>query len=117
MISYDPFTWTIEILYYLCSILEVSVITFFILEYFKHKSDFKTSFYLILNIDYSVSFIICLFWFLYDFFGYTSETFGYITAFQEWYGLFFYGFCNFLLGLNRCSALAFPFNHKRVSIF
>lgn len=114
MISYDPITWCIEILYYFCSIFEVLVIIFLFAQVFKKKSDFKSSFYLILNVDYCISFIICLFWFIHDMGGHSCTIIVYITALQEWYGLFLYGFCNFLLGLNRCTALAFPLHHKKV---
>ena len=126
--TYKNFRFTMTLprttLYIFCStfsniaaIFELLLVIFFTYhQLIKRDSAYNSVYYVLLNVGYAVAVFYTFAWLFHDFFSANSMVFQYIAFPSDWYFLFFLAFWNFILGLYRCTALAFPLKHERVKI-
>lgn len=99
--------------------LECLLVIFLTSQYLKKKSNFKSSYFVILNIGYIFDVILFITWLLSftPFISFNSTFYSFFMSMQEWYIMFFITIWNVILCLNRCTALIFYFKYDKVCLF
>lgn len=96
-------------------IINILISIFLCFEWRKTKSIFKSPFFYILNSFYIIEIIFNVAWVYVRHINYdTGNQFLPLLILIQWYTQCFQGFCEFILGLSRCTALAFPTLHSMV---
>ena len=102
----------------IAAFFELLLVIFFTYQqlYKRNSTAYTSVYYVLLNVGYAVAVFYTFAWLFYDLFSSYSMIFQYIAFPSDWYFLFFLAFWNFVVGLYRCTALAFPLKHERVNL-
>ena len=111
ILSYSEITINI-----LLAIFQFFVMVFLFRQLLKPKSPFCSAYFALLNLVYLIDFIFTFFW-IYGHLVLYRSTAPWMPAvnFVSTYAQSLLGAWEFLLALNRCTALAFPRLYKKVS--
>lgn len=98
-------------------IFQITVIVFLFAQIRKIKSIFRSAYFIILVSMYVLDIVFSIAW-IYGHLVFYSRFAPYMIAVNvvQWYAQNLLGFWEALLGLNRCTALAFPMLHNMVGL-
>ena len=103
---------------YVGALFEFTVIAFLITKILRNEVYFQSAYFVLYWIGLSVDFIAALIWFLnFACFQYQNRVLYFADNLSFWYSTLFVGFWNFVLAINRFTALLFPLKQARVSFF
>ena len=104
--------WISTVIMASCRINEFFLIIFLTKQYFGTSSQFKSAYFLFLQIGYMIDFASGICWIIYLI---TSANLTYMMCF-EWYETYFATIWNSLLAFNRCTVIMFPLLQNSVSL-
>ena len=90
--------------------LEFLVVVFLTSQYLKTQSNYKSAYFVILNVGYIADLTILLNWVL----PLSTEIYNFSMILHTWHNTYFVTAWNAILCFNRCTALAFAGKHDKV---
>ena len=93
--------------------LETLIVIFLCAQYFKTKSNYKSAYFVILNLGYMADLVLFINWVI----PLNINVYYFTLVVFEWYITYFITIWNVILCINRCTALVFIVKYEKVSNF
>ena len=112
----EIFKYASNIISFLTRVPELAIAIFLTSQLVKPNSNYKSAYFVILNIGYIEDLINFLIWCLQWCPWLGTAQWNITSILFQWHNIFFIIVWNAILVFNRCTALAFSLKHERVSL-